>query len=142
MVNQAKKIDRWLHSHFPLLIALLLLMLLRVPNLFEPYWYGDEGIYLTVGQAIRDGERLYTEIVDHKTPLIYYFASVPNQLSFRALTMLWMIMTTSAFYAVAKKLLSKNRGVNAATFLFVILSSVPWFEGNIPSGELLVMGFI
>lgn len=142
MITLAKRFDRWLHSHLPLLLALLLLLILRIPNFFEPYWYGDEGIYLTVGQAIRDGEKLYTEIVDHKTPLIYYFASVPNQLSFRVLTVFWMIVTTSAFYAVAKKLLSKNRGVNVATFLFVILTSVPWFEGNVPNGELFAMGFI
>lgn len=136
-----KKLDKWLHSHLLVLTALLLLVFLRIPNLFEPYWYGDEGIYLTIGQAIQDGEKLYTDIVDHKTPIIYYLAAVPNQLTFRVLTIGWMIGTTLAFYAVSKKLLKNELAQWIAVFFFVILTTMPWFEGNIPNGELFVMGF-
>ncbi len=142
MLSLAKKIDRWLHSHLFLLLALALLIALRIPSFFEPYWYGDEGIYLTIGNAIRNGERLYTEIVDHKTPIIYFLAAVPTQLCFRFLTLNWMIISTIAFYAVANKLLKKQLPVIISTFIFVFLTSVPWFEGNIPNGELFVMGFV
>lgn len=142
MFNLAKKFDSWLHSHLFLLLALLLLLALRIPNFFEPYWYGDEGIYLTIGNAIRNGERLYTEIVDHKTPIIYFLAAVPTQLCFRFLTLSWMIISTIAFHAVAKKLLKKQLPIVVATLIFVFLTSVPWFEGNIPNGELFVMGFV
>ena len=142
MISLAKRFDRWLHSHMFLLIALFLLIILRIPNFFEPYWYGDEGIYLTLGNAIRNGERLYTEIVDHKTPIIYFLAAVPSQLSFRFLTLFWMLITTTAFYSVDKKIFTKLLPVVISTFIFVILTSVPWFEGNIPNGELFVMGFL
>lgn len=143
MIRHAKKFDKWLHSHLIVLLALLMLIILRVPNFFEPYWYGDEGIYLTVGNALRNGERLYTDIVDHKTPLIYYLAAVPSQLDFRFLTLVWMIVTTLAFYEISKKLFNKNLGaVAVSTFVFVFLTSVPWLEGNIPNGELFVMGFV
>jgi hypothetical protein len=142
MLKMAKKFDRWLHSHLFLLLALGLLIALRIPNFFEPYWYGDEGIYLTIGNAIRNGERLYTEIVDHKTPIIYFLAAVPTQLCFRLLTLGWMIVSTIAFYAVANKLLKKQLPVIISTFIFVFLTSVPWLEGNIPNGELFVMGFV
>ncbi len=54
-----------------LLIIILLMILLRIPSLFEPYWYGDEGIYLTLGQAIRKGLLLYRDIHDNKPPLLY-----------------------------------------------------------------------
>lgn len=142
MIKLAKRFDKWLHSHLWLLLALTLLLALRIPNFFEPYWYGDEGIYLTIGNAIRNGERLYSEIVDHKTPIIYYLAAVPNQLYFRLLTLGWMIVSTTAFYAVAGKLFKKELPTIISTFIFVFLTSVPWLEGNIPNGELFVMGFV
>lgn len=137
-----KKFDKWLHSHLSILLALILLVVLRVPNFFEPYWYGDEGIYLTIGNALRQGELLYTDIVDHKTPIIYYLASVPNQLSFRVLNLIWMGLTTMAFYSLVKKLIKNSWGRNLSLLTFVLLTSLPWFEGNIPNGELFVMGFV
>ncbi len=142
MFKLAKKFDGWLHSHLCLLVALVLLLALRIPNFFEPYWYGDEGIYLTIGNAIRNGEKLYTDIVDHKTPIIYYLAAVPTQLSFRFLTVGWMIVSTIAFYNLAKKLFKNRVSIGLATTSFAFLTSVPWFEGNIPNGELFVMGFV
>lgn len=142
MLKFAKKFDRWLHSHIFLLLALVLLLALKIPNFFEPYWYGDEGIYLTIGNAIRSGERLYTDIVDHKTPIIYFLAAVPTQLCFRFLTAGWMMLSTFAFYSISKKLFKKTASVVTSTFIFVFLTSVPWFEGNIPNGELFVMGFV
>ena len=142
MLKTVKKIDQWLSSHLYVLILLLLLVILRLPNFFEPYWYGDEGIYLTIGNAIRGGEKLYTDIVDHKTPIIYYLAAVPNQLSFRFLTNAWMMIATIAFYKIAKKLFKNKLSIGISLFLFVFLTSVPWLEGNIPNGELFVMGFV
>jgi len=58
MLRLTKKFDRWLDSHLWLLIALLLLLILRIPNFFEPYWYGDEAIYLSLGNALNKGENV------------------------------------------------------------------------------------
>lgn len=145
MRNALKKLhqlDDRLCAILPLLVALLVVILLRIPTFFEPYWYGDEAIYLTIGVALRQGARLYAEIIDHKTPLIYYLAMVPNQLWFRMLTTTWMLVTTAAFYYLAQQLLKKTTPTLIATLLFVLVTSLPWFEGNIPNGELFVMGFI
>lgn len=128
----------------PASLALILLSqtILRIPNFFEPYWYGDEAIYLTIGNALNRGSLMYTDIVDHKTPLIYYLARVGSQLNFRILLFVWMIITTTAFFYLAKKLLKNNWAVIFATTLFVIFTTIPRLEGNIPNGELFVMGFI
>jgi 4-amino-4-deoxy-L-arabinose transferase-like glycosyltransferase len=142
MIKLTKRLDKWLHSHLILLLALLLLIVLRIPNFFEPYWYGDEAIYLTIGNALRSGETLYAEIVDHKTPLIYLFAMVPSQMGFRLLMLLWMTATTTTLYAISQKFLKNKLALIGTVFSFVILTSLPWFEGNIPNGELFVMGFI
>ncbi|MBU0978470.1 hypothetical protein KKF92_01435 [Patescibacteria group bacterium] len=136
------KIDKFLDTKLPLVILLSLVVLLRLPNFFEPYWYGDEAIYLTVGQSINAGQKLYAQIIDHKTPLIYYLARVPNQFSFRLLLMGWMLISTWTFFQIAKKLFKSCHAVMTASVLFVLLTTLPWLEGHIPNGELFVMGFV
>lgn len=128
--------------HPMLAIFLLLTLLLRIPNFFEPYWYGDEAIYLTIGNGIRTGQQLYVDIVDHKTPLIYYFASVGSQLNFRILLVTWMLITTIAFYRFSERIFKNKWSTYLATLFFITFTTLPLFEGNIPNGELFVMGFV
>lgn len=140
--NTFLKIDKLLDRHTPLLISLFVLLILRVPNFFDPYWYGDEAIYLTIGQSIRAGQRLYADIVDHKTPLIYYFAAVPNQFWFRVLLFFWMVITAICFYDISIKTFKSKSAAWLGTLLFVLLTTLPSLEGHIPNGELFVMGFV
>jgi len=142
MINLIKKIDVFLDRHIPILLLLALMLFLRIPNLVEPYWYGDESIYLTIGHAMTNGEKLYSQIIDHKTPLIYYLAMVPSQLWFRILNIGAMALSPIIFYNLSKKLFSRNSIAIFITFLFVLLTSFPGLEGNIPNGELFVMTFI
>jgi len=142
LISFLKKADRFLDRQTPLLILFVLIIFLRLPNFFEPYWYGDEAIYLTLGNALKNGEKLYTTIIDHKTPLIYYLAMVPNQFYFRILNLIWMLFTTTFFFVFAKKLFKKDRWAFLASLILVLLTTLPWLEGNIPNGELFVMGFV
>jgi hypothetical protein len=137
-----QQIDLFCEKHIGLWLNLLLLIILRLPNFFEPYWYGDEAIYLTIGQALRAGERLYLEIIDHKTPIIYYLAMVPSQTWFRLLNVMMMLIATTAFYHLSRLLWKRTGAATLVTFLFVILTSLPALEGNIPNGELFVMSWI
>lgn len=137
-----KKIDVFLDRHVALLGILVLLAVLRLPNFSEPYWYGDEGIYLTVGQALRDGERLYAQIIDHKTPIIYYLAALGNQTTFKVLLFVWMTLTTVAWYRIMFKTTKSSLAAAISSIGFVIFTSLPWLEGHIANGELFVMGFV
>jgi hypothetical protein len=141
MLKMWRKLDIFLDNHLPLLGLFLTITILRIPNFFEPYWYGDEGIYLTIGTAMRHGEKLYSQIIDHKTPLIYYLAMVPSQLDFRILNFVAMIIATFAFWLLAKKLFQNQKIAFLSSFLFVLGTTLPAFEGNIPNGELFVMTF-
>lgn len=132
----------WFRKNLGLVIVLATLIILRIPNFYEPYWYGDEAIYLTIGNAMNNGQKLYSEIVDHKTPLIYYLARVPDQISFRWLNLGWMLVTTVLFYVLAEKLFKRPWLSTIVTALFMILTTTPWLEGNIPNGELFVAGFV
>lgn len=130
----------------PLLTAasllILLVVVLRIPSLTEPYWYGDEGIYLTIGNALNNGAVLYQDIVDHKTPLIYYFARVGSQLNFRILLTVWMAATSLAFFAIIYRLTKRTLLSAISTSVFVMATSLPLLEGTIANGELFVMGFV
>jgi hypothetical protein len=113
----------------------LLFLILRLPSLFEPYWYGDEGIYLTLGQGIRKGLILYQQIHDNKPPTLYYLASIfPNLFGFRFLLLLFMVPTIYFFRRLALIFL-KEKVAYLAILLFVIFSSIPLFEGNISNAE-------
>ena len=141
MIKIYRRLDRWLDRHIAILLFLFLMLILRLPNLFEPYWYGDEGMYLTIGNALRDGKILYLDIIDHKTPLIYYFAILPGQTYFRLAMIAWMGLATINFFHLAKTFFRRTPLIHLATLIFVLLTSLPALEGNIPNGELWVMGF-
>ena len=123
---------------FWFVLIFLTVVLLRLPSLFEPFTYGDEGIYLTLGLAIRKGLVLYRDIHDNKPPLLYLLAALsgPNFANFRAILFVWSLTTIGVFFLLAKKIFSQNqKSVIVSTSLFAILTSVHNFEGNIGNAE-------
>lgn len=127
-----------------LLASLILTFLLRLPSLAEPAWYGDEGITFTQAQTIRNGLNLYQDIYDNKPPFSYWLASLsfnlfgPTQWSARAVLMLWVLVSQIALFTLIRKLF-RNRIAIIATFIFSLLLSTPYLEGNIYNGEILMI---
>ncbi len=118
----------------------ILFFLLRLPSLFEPYWYGDEGIYLALGQGIRHGLVLFRQIHDNKPPTLYYLAALAHTVfGFRLLLFLVMIPTIYFFYRLSQKFLKSKILSQVSTFLFLILTSIPLFEGNIANAEVFML---
>jgi hypothetical protein len=118
------------------LILGIVILFLRLPSCFEPFTYGDEGIYLTLGQAIRKGLTLYKEIHDNKPPLLYLLAALAGNFSYyRAILFFWSLITIYFFYKLSI-LLFKNKNTQIiSTFIFTILTSIRTFEGNIGNAE-------
>lgn len=115
-----------------LVISSFLFIFLRLPSLFEPYWYGDEGIYLTLGQGVNHGLLLYRDLHDNKPPLLYYLAALSQTVfGFRLLLLLLMIPTIYFFYRLSKNKLS--------TTIFLILTSIPLLEGHIANAEIFML---
>lgn len=137
-----KRAVRWLLSHEPIFFLLVFTFFLRVPNLFEPYWYGDEAIYLTLGNALKSGLLLYRDIIDHKTPVIYLLATVPSEFWFKMLLLIWSLFSVGLFYAIIQKMVKSKTATAIATLVFILLTTLPAFEGNVANGELFLMGFI
>lgn len=138
-----RKIFNFLLRYRVLIFLLVIFTILRIPSLFEPYWYGDEGIYLTVGNSLRAGLKLYAEIVDHKTPLIYWFSALSGSLFwFRVLLLISSLTSISLFYLLARRLFKNSLAVLVSTMAFSLLTTLPAFEGNIANGEILLMPFV
>lgn len=132
MINFLSKNKFWI-------ITFLFFFLLRLPSLFEPYWYGDEGIYLTLGQGIRKGLVLYKQIHDNKPPTLYYLAAIGQTVfGFRLLLSLVMIPTIIYFYQLCLHFF-KTKIAKISTFIFVILTSIPFIEGNIANAEIFML---
>ncbi len=125
-----------------LISCLGLVVLLRIPSLFEPYWYGDEGIYLTLGLAIKKGLVLYRDIHDNKPPLLYLLAALAGNVAwFRAILLNWMLISTIFFWKLINYLFPKQEKLAKISLLFfTILSSIPLIEGNIANAEIFLIG--
>lgn len=129
--------DRRQHDVHFLLIVSFLFFLLRLPSLIEPYWYGDEGIYQTIGFALRNGRLLYDDIWDNKPPLLYLLYAFFNgdQGTIRLASLLCGIASVIVFYFLAKKMFRASRATSIATVAFALLFSLPLVEGNIANAE-------
>lgn len=131
-----------MHLPKPLFFILIATLILRIPNLFEPYWYGDEGIYLTVGEGIRQGLSLYREIYDHKPPGIFWLAAIAGSIFwFKVILLLWHMVTVVLFWKLSGIIFEKKtRGVIMSTGIFALLTTLPFLEGNIANGEIFMIG--
>jgi hypothetical protein len=119
------------------LLISLLFFFLRLPSIIEPYWYGDEGIYEIIGQAIHQGRTLYTDIWDNKPPLLYTIFALfnGNQESVHTLSLIFGILSTIIFFYLSRKLFKKLSSSIIASVLFVLLFATPFLEGNIANSE-------
>lgn len=126
-----------------LVIILALIFILRIPSFFEPYNYGDEMIYLTLGQGVRQGVPLYSGLHDNKPPLLYLTAAVAGNLFwFKAILTFWNLITIVIFYKFTKLIFEKNqKAQKLATLLFGLLTTLPLLEGLTVNSELFMIGF-
>ena len=104
------KIEKLLAKYW-LVLALVLFVFLRLPSLYEPFTYGDEGIYVALGQAANKGLVWYRDIHDNKPPMLYLVAAAANNFrTYRLIYFGWSLITLFAFWQLAKLVFPKNRG--------------------------------
>lgn len=116
----------------------LIFFLLRFPSLFEPYWYGDEGIYQVIGSAMHNSRLLYRDIWDNKPPLLYiiYALFQSDQFFVRAFSLISGILALFSFHALAKHLIGgKEKILFFTTAILGIFFATPFIEGNIANAE-------
>ncbi len=126
----------WLEFFF------VILLILRIPSFFEPYYYGDEMIYLALGEGMRQGIPLYLGLHDNKPPLLYIVAAISGNLFiFKAILAFWNLLTVYGFWKLVKHLFPKSEKLqNISTVLFGLLTTLPLLEGNTVNAELFMVG--
>lgn len=84
MLNILKKstLEQRLGIILPFFIAVTAFIILRLPSLFEPHWYGDEAVYAAVAHAIEKGRTLYVDVWDNKPPGIYFIYMIGDPMRF------------------------------------------------------------
>ncbi len=124
-------------SFWLLLVFIFGFFLLRFPSLFEPYWYGDEGITQTVSQGMLSGKLLYRDIWDNKPPLLYsvYALFHGDLFLIRTASLIIGMGAIVWFFLFAKSLFKENRIAFISTGIFAVFFGSPIIEGNIANAE-------
>jgi len=121
-----------------ILLGIFAFIVLRLPSLAEPHWYGDEGIYAAIAQEMSYDEILYRDVWDNKPHLIYWLFLLAGNTN----RMLWArifnlaagIATIIGIYRLATELTDTKKAF-LAFFTAIPLLATPLFEGNIANGE-------
>lgn len=123
-------------------IFFAILLILRIPSFFEPYYYGDEMIYLALGEGIRQEVPLYSGLHDNKPPLLYLTAGLAGNLFwFKVILAFWSIITVYAFWKLVTYLFPKKTNLHKiSTIIFGLLTTLPLLEGNTVNAELFMIG--
>ena len=93
------------------IVLCIVFIFLRFPSVIEPYWYGDEGVYEVIGQAMNQGSVLYRDIWDNKPPLLYlvYALSHGDQPTVKIISLFVGLFSVLAFFYLSKKLFKKSK---------------------------------
>lgn len=119
----------------------LVFFFLRFPSLFEPNWYGDEGIYQVLGDGMSQGRLLYRDIFDNKPPFLYILYNLTGSDIFvtRLTSLVFGLLSVIAFYFLALKLLVNKKSVLFSTCFFALMFGIPVIEGNIANAENFIV---
>lgn len=123
-------------------IFFAVILILRIPSFFEPYYYGDEMIYLALGEGIRQGIPLYLGLHDNKPPLLYITAAISGNLFiFKVVLAFWNLITIYGFWRLVKYLFPNKENLQKiSTVIFGLLTTLPLLEGNTVNAELFMIG--
>jgi len=134
-----------------LLGALLAFIILRIPSLFEPHWYADEGIYAAITYGIESGKLLYVNLWDNKPMLIYWLYGLGNPTNrifvVKFINLLAGGMSLVGLHILLQYFKLSKRTLAIALGVAVILIGTPLIEGNIVNAEnlfipLVIFGYI
>lgn len=142
MWKMIKKLHNWCNKHEWVIFLTVLVLVLRIPSFVMPHYYGDEEIYFVMGRAWSSGVPLYQAMFDHKPPLIYILAGIaPTMWAFRGVLALVMMIHTILFWKLAQLFWNKSRPALAylSSIIFVLVTTLPTFEGLTVNAELLMM---
>ena len=108
---------------------------LRLPSIVEPPTLADEGTYADIGWALDHGAVLYRDVWGHYTPGAYWLGAAINLVSSTVLAfhlVLAAVVTLTAFavWRFCRRFASPTVAW-MATMAFIVIASLPTFEGDV-----------
>jgi len=132
-------------KHFWIFAVILIsIFVLRLPSLFEPFWYGDEGIFAAVARNLNFGGTLYLTAWDNKPPMIYltyagiFKAFGVSMFGLRLVALVVVLITATIIYEIAQKVMGIKRALWAMA-IFGALTSLRMIEGNLALTEIFMI---
>ncbi len=125
-------------------LTLLVAFALRYPSLYEPRWYGDEGIFAAIAQNMRDGRSLYGEAWDNKPPFIFLtYAGTQSAFgtsvfALHAVATASVLLTQGVLALIVWRIFGPGRAVAAAA-IFALVMGTPLIEGNLAMTETFMI---
>ncbi len=117
---------------------------LRYPSLYEPRWYGDEGIFASVAENIRHGQTLYSQAWDNKPPLVFFtYAAIqsafgPGVMPLHIVLTIVVLATQGVVATIALQLFGVRRAIIAA-LIFAFALGTPVIEGDLAMTETFMI---
>ncbi|MGL4758731.1 MAG: hypothetical protein ACRCXZ_05320 [Patescibacteria group bacterium] len=141
------KIKLILKQNWLLFACLLLLTLIRIPSFFDFWYYGDENIYLAIGDGILKGQYMYLDIWDSKPPMLFIVYAInsfffgPNIATLRLINLLLTFIGIYSFSLLSKKLLKKKLAQDISLVAFTLCWTFS-FESHLLNGENIFVPMI
>ena len=144
-LEAAKKGWEWAASR-SLTVPLVLLLVLRLPSLFEPHWYNDEAGYATTAWLMAHGKVLFLTTWNNKPPLLFWLYQLalgifgPREFGLHLLATVAEVAALVGTWRLATQHLSPRR-VWVATLVTAFLISTPILNGDLALPEDFLIGF-
>ncbi|MGA8207359.1 MAG: glycosyltransferase family 39 protein [Candidatus Dormiibacterota bacterium] len=138
-------ISRWRRWR-SLTVPLTLLLVLRLPSLFEPHWYTDEAGYANVAWEMLHGKVLFLTTWNNKPPLLFWIyqlgllISGPTEFGIHLLSIITEAVALVGTWVLARNYLSPRR-VWIAMLIAAFFLATPVFNGDLALPENLLIGF-
>ena len=135
------------NRNLKLVILVLLMILTKVPNIYEPLWNEREADMLLVSKYIAEGATLFIDIYASLSPLSYVlfeiaiFSSKYSLLTAKILMIIFNIGSLILLF----KFVSKHFGQNcafASSLIYTLILATPIFGANIAASEHFATFFI
>lgn len=128
-----------------LTVPLLLLLVLRLPSLYEPHWYTDEAGYANVAWQMAHGKVLFLTTWNNKPPLLFWIfqlalgISGPSEFGIHLLSTASEAAALVGTWILARQWLSPRR-VWMAMVLTAFFLATPIFNGDLALPENFLVG--
>ena len=128
-----------------LTVPVVLLLVLRLPSLFEPHWYTDEAGYANVAYQMAHGKVLFLTTWNNKPPLLFWIFQAglalagPSEFGIHLLSTATEVSALVATWFLARGVLGPRR-VWVAMLLASFFLATPVFNGDLALPENFLVG--